>query len=66
MTEGPTTQTMKFVPITLQERQGIHRVAEPLRVGVPLAEGTVANAEQLQLRDEDGAIVPADIQVTAR
>ena len=66
MTEGPTAQTMKFVPITLQERQGIHRVAEPLRVGVPLAEGTVANAEQLQLRDEDGAIVPADIQVTAR
>src|SRR3990167_6224068 len=66
MTEGPTTQTMKFVPITLQERQGIHRTAEPLRVGVPLAEGVVANAGLLQLQAEDGTVIPADIQVTAR
>ncbi|MFZ5603132.1 MAG: hypothetical protein ACOY7J_11840 [Pseudomonadota bacterium] len=66
MTEGPTTQTMKFVPITLQERQGIHRTAEPLRVGVPLAEGVVASAGHLQLQDEDGSAIPADIQVTAR
>ncbi|HVK98675.1 MAG TPA: hypothetical protein VM553_02640 [Dongiaceae bacterium] len=56
---------MTFVPITLQERQGIPRVAEPLRVGVPLAEGVVADISRLQLQDENGAPLPADIQATA-
>src|SRR5690554_6745029 len=47
------------VDIVLKEESGIHRVSEPLSVGIPFAKGQHPAGTNFQIKDANGHSVPA-------
>ena len=58
-------QDPQFIPIQLTETHGIERVAEPVRIGVPLPRGWLSAPTDAHLRDESGRRVPAQFRALA-
>ena len=54
------------VPIVVEETAGVDRMGEPVRVGIPIARGTVFEHRDLALVDEGEAAHPVQVQVLAR
>ncbi|RME75847.1 MAG: hypothetical protein D6776_02355, partial [Planctomycetota bacterium] len=54
------------VPLTLEERAGVTRVAEPVTSGLPLAPGAVRDTAALWIADPRGRPVPAQFRVEGR
>ena len=54
------------VPVVVTERAGVARSEEPVRSGIPLAEGAVRSLENLALLDEDGRPVPVQLETLSR
>ena len=54
------------VPLTVEERSGIARRAEPVTFGVPLPKGLLHDTARLRLYGPDGEPVPAAFRVVNR
>lgn len=54
------------VPLTIANESAAERRAEPVRSGVPIPRGELADAEHAQLLDAQGRPVPCHAQVTGR
>lgn len=54
------------VALTLRDRAGRPRVAEPVRIGVPLPKGAAADADQFTLLDADGTPIPCQFTPVCR
>ena len=54
------------VPVTVQERAGVRRTAEPVTFGVPLPKGLLRENERLRLYGPDGKPVPAAFHAASR
>src|SRR5262245_17617674 len=64
---GPTIAAPSpVVTLTVEERAGVERRAEPIVAGVPLPKGRVKEVAALALRDEQQRTVPAAITAVNR
>lgn len=54
------------LPVTVEERAGVRRAAEPVTFGVPLPKGLLRETERLRLYGPDGKPVPAAFRVASR
>jgi hypothetical protein len=52
--------------IVVEESEGINRLNEPISCGLPLPEGALRDASALTLAEEDGSIVPLQVEVLDR
>ncbi len=60
------TAAEPIVTLTVTERAGVHRTAEPVTGGFPLAKGAVKDVGELALTDERGEALPAQFDVLNR
>jgi YetA-like protein len=49
------------IPLHIEERSGLGRVAEPIRLGVPLPRGLVYQPSEIVVTDASGAVVPHQV-----
>ncbi len=56
----------ELVRLTLDERLGVARAAEPVTSGIPLPQGAVSSADELALRDANGRPIPAELRPVVR
>src|SRR5688500_2187303 len=54
------------IPITVTEQAGVGRMAEGVHSGIPLARGMVQSLEELELVDEQGQAVAAQLETLSR
>jgi hypothetical protein len=52
--------------LTIQERSGVGRQNEPIRIGVPFGKGVVQDVGDLVLRDASGQIIPVQCKEVMR
>jgi len=53
------------IPLHVEEAAGVDRVAEPVRCGVPIPRGVLADAGALRLADENGRERPLQVEPAA-
>jgi hypothetical protein len=53
------------IPIHLEERDGLHREAEPVRIGVPLPAGRIHDPRELVVTDAAGDLIPHKLAALA-
>jgi hypothetical protein len=64
---SPETNVHDFsIPIYIDERNGLPRTGEAVRIGVPLCRGCVREAVDVVVTDEHGTAVPHQARVLAR
>lgn len=61
-----TGQSGDIVTLTMQERIGVERKAEPIVIGVPLPQGLVKSASELALTDVKGKQLPSEFVPVVR
>jgi hypothetical protein len=57
---------MRPIPIFVEERSGIRRVAEPVTVGLPFPKGLLSSPTRLELHDPTGQVLPLQTETLAR